>query len=238
MRVILLAGGKGTRLYPYTVAIPKPLVPVGDLPIMEIIVSQLKRAGVSEITISIGHMGDIVRAFIGDGAKFGVKVSYVQESQPLGTVGPLKQLKDLPERFILMNGDSLTDLDYAQFFAAHADSGAEVLIASHRKKVPIDLGVLKCRDNLLIDYLEKPIEQFDVSMGIYAMNRRVLEYIPENAYFDFPSLIRKLLDAKKTVQAWPHPGHWLDLGSPMDYEQAHELFKNHREDFLPAAERR
>ena len=238
MRVILLAGGKGTRLYPYTVAIPKPLVPVGDLPIMEIIVDQLRRAGATEITVSIGHMGDILRAFIGDGSKFGVKVSYVQESSPLGTVGPLKQLKDLPERFILMNGDVLTDLDYAQFFAAHAASGADVLIASHRKEVPIDLGVMKCRDNVLVDYLEKPVEKFDVSMGIYSMKRSVLEHIPENTYFDFPTLIRKLLDAKRPIHAWPYSGHWLDLGSPMDYEKAQQLFNDHREKFLPGKVKR
>lgn len=235
MKAVLLAGGKGTRLYPYTVSIPKPLVPIGERPIIEIMLRQLCHYGIRDIILSIGHLGEIVHAFLGNGKKFGVNVEYFREETPLGTAGPLRAMKEqLTEDFLMMNGDVLTDLDYRAFLAAHAKSGAEVSIAAFDKRVPIDLGVLKTRDRFLYDYIEKPVEHYQVSMGIYAMRPSVIDLIPEQGSFDFPSLIQTMLKAGRKVHAWPFDGSWLDIGRPTDYERAQEVFEKGKARFLPA----
>ena len=233
MRAILLAGGKGTRLYPYTVALPKPLVPIDDLPIIEVLLRQLKHYGVGEVTVSIGHLAEILTAFLGNGSKFGLKLDYVREDFPLGTVGPLKLITDLPEQFMLMNGDVLTDLDYAQFFADHLQSDAEVTIASFQKVVNIDLGVIKSDQRQVVDYIEKPKLPYEVSMGVYAIRRTALDLLPENKYFDFPMLIKALLAAGRKVRVYPFTGIWLDIGRPSDYEEAQNTFRNMRDRLLP-----
>ena len=179
MRAILLAGGKGTRLYPYTVSLPKPLVPIEDLPIVEILLRQLARCGIRDITVSTGHLAEIMVAFLGDGSRFGVKIDYVREDMPLGTVGPLKLVRELPEQFLLMNGDVLTDLDYSRLFDDHVRGGAEVTVATYSKKIPIDLGVIESSGRAITGYREKPTLTYDVSMGVYAIKRGALDLIPE-----------------------------------------------------------
>lgn len=233
MKTVILAGGKGTRLYPYTVSFPKPLVPIGDMPIIEIMLRQLRAAGTREVTISTGHLAELMMAYLGDGSKLGVRIQYVREEKPLGTVGPLQLMEDLPDNFLLMNGDVLTDLDYAALFEAHVKSGALVSISSYRKKVPIDLGVLISENGRVVDYLEKPTYTYDVSMGVYVLNKAVLQHIPRDQYFDFPSLIKTLLAKGNLVRTVPFDGIWLDIGRPADYAEAQETFGALRAKILP-----
>ncbi len=178
MKAVILAGGKGTRLYPYTVSLPKPLVPIGEKPIIEIMLRQLHRAGVRDVTISVGHLAELMMSFLGDGSQFDLDIRYVREDQPLGTVGPLRLVENLPENFLLMNGDVLTNLSYAELFRSHVESGARISISAFRKKVNIDLGVLVSTDGRVTDYVENPTYTYDVSMGVYAINRSVLSLIP------------------------------------------------------------
>jgi NDP-sugar pyrophosphorylase family protein len=233
MKAFILAGGKGTRLYPYTVTFPKPLVPIGDLPIIEIMLRQLKRAGVTDVLVSVGHLAELMEAYLRDGAKLGVKIQYVREDKPLGTIGPLALVPDLPDHFLLMNGDVLTDLDYAALYRSHVESGALVSISTYRKKVAIDLGVLVCEGSRVTDYIEKPTYAYDVSMGVYVLSKAVLQHIPHGEYFDFPSLIKTLLAKGLPVRAVPFDGLWLDIGRPADYQEAQETFAALRSRILP-----
>lgn len=233
MRAIVLAGGKGTRLYPYTVALPKPLVPVDDIPIIEILLRQLKHYGVLDVTVSLAHMAEILTAFLGNGHKFGLNIDYVREDFPLGTVGPLKLVKDLQDDVLLMNGDVLTDLDYAAFFTKHMQGSAEISISTFIKTVGVDLGVLKTQDNRVVDYFEKPKVDYEVSMGVYAIRKTAIDLIPDNVYFDFPMLVKALLAAGREVRAIPFSGTWLDIGRPSDYEEAQNILRTHKLRLLP-----
>jgi len=234
MQAIILAGGKGTRLQPYTTIFPKPLLPIGDYPILEVVIKQLKRHGFTHIVMAVGHLKELIQAFFNDGGNWGVSISYSFEDKPLGTAAPLKQIQPSDEHFLVMNGDVLTDLDYAAFFRHHRESGAICSIATYAKPVNIDLGVLKMNAaSEVVDYIEKPTLQYDVSMGVYAFHRRVLDYIPANEYFDFPELILKLLRHHQRVGAYPFQGYWMDIGRPADYEQAIREFEGLRDHFLP-----
>lgn len=220
-RAIILAGGKGTRLKPYTVSLPKPLVPIVDKPILEIIILQLVKNGFNHITLTINHMAEIIRAFCGDGSKWGVKIDYSQESMPLSTMGPLKLIKDLPENFLVMNGDVLTDLNYEDFFNYHVDNKNLYTISSYQREQLNDFGVLKVNeDNSLTGFKEKPINKYQVSMGVYMANRQILQYIPKNKSFGFDDLMLELIKRKRKVKVKNHDGYWLDIGRPDDYEKA------------------
>lgn len=226
MQVIILAGGKGTRLKPYTTVIPKPLVPLGDYPILEIVLKQLAKNGFRNITLAVGHLADLIKAYFGSGNKWDLHISYSYENEPLGTVGPLKLINELEENFLVMNSDDLTDINYKEFFDFHLQHKAPVTIAIYKKEVKIDLGTVSVdMDNRLKSYIEKPTYHFNVSMGIYAFNKKALKYIPRNTYFDFPDLIKKLLAEKIKVMSYPHEGFWLDIGRPEDYEKAAENFQ-------------
>jgi NDP-mannose synthase len=222
MEAVILAGGKGTRLRPYTTTLPKPLMPVGDRPILEIMISQLQAAGVGKITIAVNHMADLIMAFFGNGEKFGVRIEYSIEDRPLGTVGPLRLIRDLPEHFLVMNGDVLTDLDYADVFCAHARDNALLTIATYRRDVQIDFGVLEvdAAENRLTGFREKPTYHFDVSAGIYAFSRSLLDRIPAERPYGIDSLVLDLLQAGLKVKAYPFEGYWLDIGRPDDYDNA------------------
>jgi NDP-mannose synthase len=220
-RAIILAGGKGTRLKPYTVSLPKPLVPLGDKPILEIIVQQLKSYGFDHITIAVNHMADIIKAFFGDGSKWGLKIDYTIEAKPLSTMGPLRLISDLPENFLVMNGDVLTDLNYARFYEDHSRNNYIFTIGSFRRTEIIDYGVLHCDENaLLVKFEEKPCFSFLVSMGIYMVNKKVFEYIPENTFYGFDHLMFKLIEVKNLPRIYEYSGFWLDIGRPADYELA------------------
>lgn len=233
MKAVVLAGGKGTRLAPYTKILPKPLLPIGDMPILEILMRQMKRAGVDEIILTVGHLAELLRAFFQDGDRLGLKIRYSYEDQPLGTAGPLALIDGLDEAFLAMNGDILTTLDLRTLINYHRDSHATATIAMHERQVRIDLGVIE-RDhsNVITGYIEKPSFDFHVSMGIYVFDPRVLQYIQRNMYLDFPDLIHRLIREKERVMGYPFEGYWQDLGRPDDYEQAVQEFETLRPQIL------
>ena len=234
MRAVILAGGKGTRLAPYTTVFPKPLVPIGDMPILEVVVRQLHRAGVCQITMAVGHLAELLMAFFGDGSRFGVRIDYSREDEPLGTAGPLAQISGLEDAFLVMNGDVLTTLDYTALVAYHREHGAAATIAMHERSVKIDLGVIEVNDdNRVVQYLEKPTHDYRVSMGIYVFEPSVLRYIERGVRLDFPELIWKLLADNEPVLGYPYDGYWLDIGRPDDYTRAVAEFEQMRDQFLP-----
>ncbi|MFA6980579.1 MAG: sugar phosphate nucleotidyltransferase [Ignavibacteriaceae bacterium] len=219
-RVVILAGGKGTRLKPYTISIPKPLVPIGDKPILEIIINQLKKAGFTHITISLNHMAELIKTFFGDGSKWGITIDYSVESIPLSTMGPLKLIKNLPENFLVLNGDVFTDLDFSKLYDYHVSAKNLFTISTINREEKIDYGVLDIENSTLIGFREKPIFTFNVSMGIYVVNKKILDFIPENIAFGFDDLMKSLIIKKKPADLFMFKGFWLDIGRPEDYEKA------------------
>jgi NDP-sugar pyrophosphorylase family protein len=236
MKAVILAGGRGTRLAPYTAGLPKPLVPVGNIPILEVIVRQLIASGFVSVTLTLGHLGELIRAFFASHKTLSgqINLEFVDEEHPTGTAGSLRLVPDLPETFLVMNGDVLTTIDYLHLINFHRESGAWLTIASHRKQVNIDLGVLQLQGDEVVDYIEKPEYVYPVSMGIYVYDRRALEYIPPNQYFDFPELVLKLLAHKKKVACFKSDAIWLDIGRRDDYEAAHEVFEKNQDQFCMA----
>lgn len=220
-RAIILAGGQGTRLKPYTITLPKPLVPVGDYPILEIIIRQLSKYGFTHVTITVNHLADIIQAFFGNGDKWNIKIDYSLEKMPLGTMGPLKLINDLPEDFLVMNGDILTDLNFEDFFDYHTLNKNLFTISSYLRNDKSEYGVLMTNeDNRLISFIEKPNLTALVSMGIYMVNKKALNDIPENTYFGFDKLMLSFLEKNYRVSVKPFEGYWLDIGRPVDYERA------------------
>lgn len=222
MKAVVLAGGKGARLAPYTKILPKPLMPIGDMPILEILLRQMKKAGVTEVILTVGHLAELLHAFFQEGERFGLKITYSLEDKPLGTAGPLSLVADrLDDTFLVTNGDVLTTLNLQELVAAHQRSGAMATIASHARQVKVDLGVLQFNgSDELTGYIEKPTYDFFVSMGIYVFEPGVMQYIPHNQYLDFPDLVLKLIENRQRVMGYRFEGYWQDLGRPDDYEQA------------------
>lgn len=234
MKAVILAGGKGTRLAPYTKILPKPLMPIGDMPVLEVLIRQLAMAGVDEVIVTVGHLAELLRAFFNDGQNFGVKIRYSYEDEPLGTAGPLSLVDCLEDTFLVLNGDVLTTLRVAELVKFHKEQGAMATIAMHRRQVKVDLGVIQCNGGPdVIGYIEKPVYDYSVSMGIYVFEPGVLEYIPRGKYLDFPNLVHKLLGAGEKVVGYSFDGYWQDLGRPDDYEQANLDFEQMRAEFLP-----
>ncbi|MCP4219327.1 MAG: NTP transferase domain-containing protein [bacterium] len=220
MKAIILAGGKGTRLKPYTYILPKPLVPVGEKPILAVLINQLKKYGINDLVLCVNHMAELIMSYFGNGDKFGVNISYSMESDPLGTIGPLKLIKDLPENFLLMNGDLLTDIDFTDLYDFHMKSGAPVTVGYCTREVNIDFGVMEIANHRITGFVEKPRYDYMVSMGVYVFNKRVMDYVPENTPFGFDNLMLKLLEKKEPINAYPFGGYWLDIGRPEDFERA------------------
>ena len=233
MRAVILAGGKGTRLAPYTTILPKPLMPIGNMPILEIVIRQLARYGFNDLTLAVGHLAELIMSYCGDGSKYGVKITYSREDEPLGTAGPISLVPDLKEAFLVMNGDLLATLDYSALWKYHKDRGAIVTLASYPRKVKIDLGVIESQDGWVKDYIEKPTFQYSVSTGIYIFEPEILNYIERGKRIDLPELILRLLKADQKVNTYNFDGYWLDIGRHDDYETAMEEFAAHRSDFLP-----
>ncbi len=234
MKAVILAGGKGTRLAPYTKILPKPLMPIGDMPILEILLQQMKRAGVTQVYLTVGHMAELLQSFFKDGKRLGLEILYSVEDQPLGTAGPLSLLKGkLTDTFIVANGDVLTTLNLHQLIGAHHASGAAATIAAHARQTKIDFGLLQVNSqHELTGYIEKPVYDFLVSMGIYIFEPRVLDHIPHNQYLDFPDLMLTLIQKGERVMSYPFDGYWQDLGRIDDYEQAVKDFDSLRDQFL------
>lgn len=232
-RAVILAGGKGTRLRPYTVVLPKPLMPIGDYPILEVVIRQLVSHGFDHITIAVNHQAELIKAFFSDGSKWNVRIDYSLEDQPLGTMGPLRLIRDLPEHFLVMNGDVLTDLNYSEFYHVHSAANQLFTISSHRREQRIDYGVLETNDEgRLHGFLEKPTTRYEVSMGIYMVSRKILDYLPDAKPYGFDNLMLDLLNDKKMVKVKVFDGYWLDIGRPDDYMQAIDEFNVMKDKFI------
>lgn len=234
MKAVVLAGGKGTRLAPYTKILPKPLMPIADMPILEVLLKQMKRSGITDVTLTVGHLANLLRTFFMDGRQWGMNISYSFEDKPLGTAGPLSLIEGLDSTFLVTNGDVLTTLDLRELVTYHKSHGGIATIAVHKRQVKIDLGVVEWDgDNCIGGYIEKPIYDYTVSMGVYIFEPEVLKFIPFNVYLDFPELVLKLIAAGEKVIGYAFDGYWMDLGRPDDYTQAADDFTSMRDQFLP-----
>ena len=221
MRAVILAGGQGSRLRPFTLVLPKPLVPVGDRPILQLILSQLARDGYRRVDLCVGHLGALIETYFADAHNVpkGMRLAYHWEDEPLGTAGALTQIPDLDEPFLAMNGDILTDLDFSDLMAFHRENDAALSIATYRRDHQVSLGVIEHQDGVVRGFIEKPTMRYDVSMGIYAYSPRALEHIPPGR-FDFPDVVHALMAAGEKVMTFPFDGTWFDIGTPGDYEAA------------------
>ena len=222
MKAVILAGGRGTRLRPYTTVFPKPLMPIGDEPVIEIIIRQLKSQGLEDIIVTVGHLGELIMSFLGDGSKFEVDIRYSKEDKPLGTAGGLGLIKEeLRETFLMINGDTLTTLNFLELIDHHGRNNAIATIALKKREVYIDFGIVELDStNSIKGYSEKPTIDHLVSMGVYVFEPRVLEFIKPGEKLDFPDLINTLISNGETVKGFVFDGYWLDIGRPEDYEQA------------------
>lgn len=237
MKAVVLAGGKGTRLAPYTTILPKPLMPIGDMPILEVVLRQLAYYGFTDVTLAVGYLAELLSAYCGDGSKFGLHIAYSREEQPLGTAGPIALVPDLQETFLVMNGDLLTTIDYGAMFRYHRERGAIATLATYPREVKIDLGVIEVdEDNWVKDYIEKPTYKYLISTGVYIFEPQVLKYIIPNQRLDLPELMLRLKQNGHAINVFRFAGYWLDIGRHDDYEKAMNEFTARRNLFLPGGE--
>jgi NDP-mannose synthase len=231
--VVILAGGKGTRLKPYTTALPKPLMPVGEYPILDILLRQLGSQGFKRITLAVGHLAGLIQAYFKQGKDWGVELDYAYETTPLGTAGPIAKLPREERALLVLNGDLLTTLDFAQLVRYHYENRAVATIGSKRRTEAVQFGVIeKDAAGLITQFREKPNLDYLVSMGIYVFSPAVREYIPRSQKFDFPDLVQRLIENKQRVLAYESDAYWLDIGRPDDYQQANEDFPNMQQSFF------
>ena len=220
---VILAGGKGKRLEPYTTEIPKPLVQVGDTPIIEFLIKLLKKNGIRKITIAVNHLAEKIMSLLGDGSQCGVSIKYSHEEKELSTVAPLKLIKDLPENFLVVNGDILTDLNFSKLFESHLKSKALLTVAVCQREHPVDYGVLEIdENNMVTGFFEKPKLKYTVSMGVYIFSKNVLKFIPDNEKFGFDDMMLFLLKNNNEINTFPYDGYWLDIGRPDDLKKAND----------------
>jgi len=222
MRAVVLAGGLGMRLRPYTTILPKPLLPIGDRPILEIILRQLAAGGFNKVDLCVGHLGDLIRIYFSEGTMLpeGLELDWHWEpGEPLGTAGALRVVPNLDGTFLAMNGDILTTLDYGALMRHHRESGAALTIAVRARSVEIELGIIELDGERVHGFREKPVLSYDVSMGIYAYHTRALEHLPDGAC-QFPDLVHRLLDAGEHVSAYRSNDDWFDIGTVTEYERA------------------
>lgn len=234
MRAVILAGGRGTRLRPFTASFPKPLVPVGDTPVVELLIRSLLHHGIHDVTLSLGYLAELVQAYFHQRQRLltHLNLIYVREVEPRGTAGSLSLVEGLNDTFLVMNGDLLTDLNFNNLVRFHRENGAVMTIATQRRHVKIDFGVLKFDDGgCITDYVEKPEHFYDVSMGVYVYEPSVLRYIVAGEYLDFPDLVLRLLADGQRVCAYVTDCLWLDIGRPDDYERAQAMIEKHKDRF-------
>ncbi len=232
VKAVVLAGGRGTRLAPYTSVLPKPLMPVGERAILEVVVEQLADSGVVDITLCVGYLSHLIRAVFENGTRReGLRITYAHEAIPLGTAGPLRLIEGLDHTFLSMNGDVLTTLDYSDLVRHHIVNENVLTIATHRRTTRIDYGVLSsektANGDRVVEYREKPEFPMTVSMGIYVIEPAALQYIPANEHFDFPDLVHALLADGAPVGSYEYDGLWFDIGRREDYEQAVAVWDAH-----------
>ena len=236
MKALILVGGKGTRLKPYTNTIPKPLLPVGEKPILEIILMQLKNFGINEVVLAVGHMSQLFESFFGDGSRLEMKVSYTFEDKPVGTAGAIAYAIDSFEKdFIVMNGDLLTTLNYRKMFEEHQKRGASGTIAISKREVKMDFGIVEIdKDGMLVDYIEKPSYYYNFGMGVNILNvDHVRPFLTKGEYLDMPQLMLLLKESGLNVLSYQEDCFWLDMGRPDDYDEANKVFIERQSEFLP-----
>ena len=237
MHAIILAGGRGVRLRPYTTCLPKPLMPIGDeFSILEIVLTQLAQRGFDSATLAIGYLGNLIRSYVGDGSRWGLRIDYATEDMPLGTIGPVLQILDrLPEQFLVMNGDVLTDLDYADVLRHHLRGSAPLTVATYQREVKIDFGVLATEEGRVTEFTEKPTLTYRVSMGVYGMSKSTLAAYPAGLPLGFDELILDLLATNQAPSEYRFDGYWLDIGRPDDYDRANAEFGSNRAALMKGA---
>ena len=234
--VALLAGGRGTRLRPLTTVFPKPLVPLGEKPVLEILLRRLAAHNLRKVVLSTGYLSELLMAVVGNGSKYGVDVTYCHEETPLGTAGPLTLIGDrLSTPFMVMNGDLLTTLNFSALLAFHREQQADATVAVFRREVKIDFGVIESDPaGQFTGYREKPTYHFEVSMGVYVLNPSTLTHIPRDRKFDMPDLIAAVHAAGGRVSCYREDCYWLDIGRMDDYAEAQEQFERNSQLFLGA----
>lgn len=227
---VVLAGGKGTRLQPFTHVLPKPLLPLGQRPILDVVLTRLARDGCTKATLAVGHLGHLIEVYCNSGERWSLELDYFREQTPMGTVGALAQIESLPDApFLVLNGDVLSDIPFQDLLASHARSGADLTIASFRRATRDELGIIETdQDGRLLAYHEKPRHEYLVSMGIYVVQPSAVTLIPPGEPMDFPDLVQALLAAGRHVHTHEHDGYWLDLGRPDDFARANEEFETIR----------
>ncbi len=232
---VVLAGGKGTRLRPYTISIPKPLVPLGEEPIIEILLRQLEASGIRRVHLALGHLANLIKAYFDQiGSQRSIEIIHAFERQPLGTIGPLKQITGLGQTILVLNGDVLTTLPFANLLATHRRHGCIATLAVHKREVQMDYGVVEVTPQArIVGHREKPSLAVTVGMGVYVFDRAVLDFIPGDRKFDIPDLIRVLLEAGQEIAAYESDDYWMDIGRPDDYELAHRDYTAAPERFVP-----
>lgn len=232
MRAIIMAGGKGERLRPYTAIIPKPLMPIGDVAILEVVIKQIKAAKIDSITIAVGYLGNLIEAYVGDGSRFGISIDFIYEEKPLSTIGPLAFIDGLDETFIVMNGDILSDLNLLDLIAFHKSKKSNATIATYNRNLKIDFGVLGFDNTRRVTtFIEKPEYNYDVSMGIYVFEPAILKYINKGKPYGLDSLVLDMIENQDKLYSYSFNGYWLDIGRPDDYEIAIDKFKESRNIF-------
>jgi len=226
MKAVILAGGLGTRLRPLTQIIPKPLLPVGEKSLLEITILNLKRFGFDEVILATNYKSDLFESYFGDGSKFGIKVTYSKEKEPLGTAGPLLLVKDkLTEPFLVMNGDILTNLDFSKLIGFHKTNSADFTVVSKIIEHPLHYGVVKAEDSRVTAIEEKPVIESEINAGIYALSPVALSRIPENRFFTMTELIKSLISNRNKVLRYKLDDYWLDIGQMSDYKKAQDDIK-------------
>ncbi len=233
MQAVIQAGGRGTRLRPYSLVLPKPLMPVGDLPVIEMLLKWLRRNGIRKVYITIGYLGHLIRALCGDGSQWDIEIIYSEESEPLGTVGPLHLIRrHLDETFLMLNGDLITDLDLREFIAFHRSHDGMISVAVTDKNIRIDLGTIESNGQRITGFHEKPTYKFQVSMGIYCMEPEIMELVPKGVPFGFDDLMHTMLEQDLPIHIHKHNGCWMDIGRPEDFQRAQEVFQENKSAIL------
>ena len=227
MKSVILAGGRGTRLQPYSLVVPKPLVPVGGMPVIELIIRRLRKFGLDELIVTTGYLGDLIKAVCGDGSRWGVHIDYSDEPEALGTIAPLNLIREqLTESFIVVNGDTITDIDFDQLVKFHRGHKTIATIAASQREIQIELGELQVnREGGLTGFQEKPCHEYVASMGLYVFEPEVLEFIPGRGAFGFDDLVHAFIAAETPVYVYAHPGYWLDIGIMSDLQRAQDEYE-------------
>jgi NDP-mannose synthase len=228
MQAVILAGGLGTRLKPFTQVIPKALLPIGESSVLEIQILGLKKAGVKEIFIATNYMSELVKAYLGDGRKYGISIKFSDEDKPLGTCGPVKLLKNqLSEPFILMNGDILTTLDFGKAFTFGMQADAVLTVVTKEITTPFHFGKVTSEGDYLINIEEKPDYRLEVLSGIYILKPAVFDMIPDDTYYGIDTLIKNMLARNMKIAKYLMKEYWLDIGRIDDYQTAQEAYRLH-----------